>query len=78
MGLWGTADQDRVAVSSNENNPNGILGYVRLNNGGYWTIEGDEQNRHYGSPHEAACAGIELWNGGVAANEADTDTANII
>lgn len=61
LGLWGTADQNRVGVSLSKETPDRIVGYVCLTGGGDWSIEGDEENRRFATPYEAARAGINDW-----------------
>ena len=61
LGLWGTSDPNRVAVSSNREDPSRIVGYICITVNGGWVIEGDSTDRIFLTPRAVARAGINEW-----------------
>ena len=63
LGLWGTNNPDRIAVSLSPDQPDQIIGHVREDRFA-WVAEGDPANIHFATPREAAEHGFrKLWNG---------------
>jgi hypothetical protein len=60
LGLWGTSDRSRVAVSQNQSDPEMIIGYVREVGPMEWVAEGDPKNRHFNTPGDAAHYGYAV------------------
>ena len=54
LGLWGTSDLKRVAVSLEPEKPKTIIGYVREVDWLTWVAEGDPMNRQVETPRQAA------------------------
>lgn len=64
LGLWGTSDLQRVAVSLERGDPKTIIGYVREIGQLKWVAEGDPTNQHFDTPREAAEHGYTVvWRG---------------
>jgi hypothetical protein len=62
LGLWGTSNLKRVAVSMELHTPNTVLGYVREVDEFQWVAEGDPRHQRFGTPREAAEHGCAtLW-----------------
>jgi hypothetical protein len=62
LGLWGTQDLKRVAVSQHRNTPTPVIGYIRQRSECEWVAEGDPGNRTFDTPRKAAEYGyVFLW-----------------
>jgi hypothetical protein len=62
LGLWGSSNLNRVAVSLESNAPETVLGYVREVGDFKWAAEGDSEQRRFNTPREAAEHGYAiLW-----------------
>jgi len=62
LGLWGTSNLKRVAVSVELHTPETVLGYVREVDELKWVAEGDPGNLRFNTPREAAEYGYAtLW-----------------
>jgi hypothetical protein len=61
-GLWGTVNLHRVAVTLDLDSPTRIVGHVLEISVRKWIAEGDDTNREFDTPREAAEHGYrELW-----------------
>jgi hypothetical protein len=62
LGLWGTSNLKRVAVSMELDTPKTVLGYIREIDEFKWVAEGDPGNQRFDTPREAAEHGYAiLW-----------------
>jgi hypothetical protein len=62
LGLWGTSNLKRVAVSMELHTPDPVLGYVHEVDEFRWVAEGDPRDQRFGTPREAAEHGYAtLW-----------------
>jgi hypothetical protein len=60
LGLWGTPDLKRVAISLQRDNPEPVLGYIREIGECEWVADGDPENRTFCTPRKAAEHGYAL------------------
>ena len=60
LGLRGTSNLKRVAVSMEFDTPKKVLGYVREVDECKWVAEGDPGNQRFDTPREAAEHGYAL------------------
>ena len=62
LGLWGTSNPKRVAVTSRADDPELIVGYVREVSQDRWRAEGDPAENLFSTPREAAdFAFLHTW-----------------
>jgi hypothetical protein len=62
LGLWGTSDDKRIAVSRGFDRPEPVLGYVVELYDLCWAVEGDTEKRIFNTPREAADYGYSsVW-----------------
>ena len=69
LGLWGTSDLKRIAVSLELDKPKTIIGYVREVDPLRWVAEGDPNHRQFEAPRQAADHGYTVvWRTTTVAN----------
>lgn len=62
LGLWGTPDPERVAVTAKMEDPEAIIGFVREIHELRWAVEGDPNEYVFSTPREAAEYGYNtVW-----------------
>jgi hypothetical protein len=62
LGLWGTSNPNRVAVTTCADDSEPVVGYVREERQDRWMAEGDPAENLFSTPREAAeYAFINVW-----------------